>query len=53
MYFHRAGKLLVYVPIPEDTVTNCAFGGPDMRTLYVIARKTLYQVRTEIPGLRR
>ena len=48
-----AGKLLDYIPIPEDTVTNCAFGGADMRTLYVTAGKTLYQVRTEIPGLRR
>jgi gluconolactonase len=48
-----AGKLLDYIPIPEDTVTNCAFGGADMRTLYVTAGKTLYQVRVEIPGLRR
>ena len=51
--FSPAGKLLDYIPIPEDTVTNCAFGGADMRTLYVTAGKTLYQVRTEIPGLRR
>jgi len=47
------GKLLRFVPIPEDTITNCAFGGPDMRTLYVTAGKTLFQVRTEIPGTRR
>ena len=51
--FSPAGKLLDYIPIPEDTVTNCAFGGADMRTLYVTAGKTLYQVRTETPGLRR
>lgn len=47
------GKLLKFIPIPEDTITNCAFGGPDMKTLYVTAGKTLYTLRTEIPGLPR
>ena len=51
--FSPAGKLLQYIPVPEDTVTNCAFGGEDLRTLYVTAGKTLYQVRVETPGLRR
>jgi gluconolactonase len=48
-----AGKLLKFVPIPEDTVTNNAFGGPDMKTLYVTAGKTLYKIRTEVAGLPR
>jgi gluconolactonase len=47
------GKLLRFIPIPEDTITNTAFGGPDMRTLYITAGKTLFQMRTEIPGLNR
>jgi gluconolactonase len=47
------GKLLQFLPIPEDFITNNAFGGPDMRTLYVTAGKTLYKLRTEIPGLPR
>lgn len=47
------GKLLNFIPIPEDTVTNNAFGGPDMKTLYVTAGKTLYRVRTATPGLPR
>jgi gluconolactonase len=47
------GKLLRHIPIPEDTVTNCAFGGEDLRTLYVTAGKTLFRFRTEIPGTRR
>jgi gluconolactonase len=47
------GKRIQFIPIPEDTVTNTAFGGPDMKTLYVTAGKTLYKVRTEIPGLAR
>ena len=40
------GKLLKFIPIPEDTITNNAFGGPDMKTLYMTAGKTLYKVRT-------
>jgi gluconolactonase len=48
-----AGKLLKFIPIPEDTITNNAFGGPDMKTLYITAGKTVYKVRTDIPGLPR
>lgn len=47
------GKLLKFIPIAEDYITNNAFGGPDMRTLYVTAGKTLYQLRTDVPGLPR
>jgi len=47
------GRLLHYYPILEDTVTNCAFGGSDMKTLYVTAGKTLFEIRTDIPGTRR
>jgi gluconolactonase len=48
-----AGKLLKFIPIPEDYITNTAFGGPDMQTLYITAGKTLYKVRSEIAGLPR
>jgi gluconolactonase len=47
------GKLLKFYPIPEDLITNNAFGGADMKTLYVTAGKTLYKIRTEIAGLPR
>ena len=47
------GKLLKFIPIPEDYITNNAFGGPDMKTLYVTAGKTLYKIRTDIAGLPR
>ena len=47
------GKLLKFIPIAEDYITNNAFGGPDMKTLYVTAGKTLYKLRTEIAGLPR
>ena len=47
------GKLLKFIPIPEDYITNNAFGGPDMKTLYVTAGKTLYKFQTDIAGLPR
>jgi gluconolactonase len=47
------GTLLKFIPIPEDLITNNGFGGPDMKTLYITAGKTLYKVRTEIAGMRR
>ena len=51
--FAPSGELLKFIPIPEELVTNCAFGGADMKTLYVTAGKTLFKVRTEIEGTRR
>ena len=47
------GTLLKFIPIAEDYITNNAFGGPDMKTLYVTAGKTLYKLRTDIAGLPR
>ena len=48
-----AGTLLAFIPIPEDVITNNAFGGPDMQTLYVTAGRTLFELRTEVAGLPR
>ena len=47
------GKLLKFIPVPEDYITNTAFGGPDMKTLYVTAGKTLYRMQNDIAGLPR
>jgi gluconolactonase len=44
------GELIGRIPIPEDSVTNCTFGGKDLRTLYVTAGKHLYQIRTKNAG---
>jgi len=51
--FAPTGALLKFIPIPEDTITNCAFGGGDLKTLYVTAGKTLFRTRTDIEGTRR
>jgi gluconolactonase len=44
------GKLLGRVPIPEDYVTNLAFGGPGRKTLYVTAGTSVYKVPVAVPG---
>jgi gluconolactonase len=44
------GELLGTIPIPHDTITNCCFGGEDLRTLTITAGANLYQIRTRIPG---
>ena len=47
------GKLLRMISIPEDTITNTAFGGTDNKTLFVTAGKTLFQIPNTISGLNR
>jgi gluconolactonase len=44
------GKLLAFLPVPKDEVTNCAFGGDDLKTLYITAGGTIYSIRTIAPG---
>lgn len=45
-----AGELLGRLPVPEDVLTNLAFGGPDGRTLYITAGKTLFTARSAVAG---
>ncbi len=44
------GKLLTVLNVPRDEVTNCAFGGADLKTLYITAGGTLYSIPTTTPG---
>ncbi len=46
----ESGKLLAFVGVPTDEVTNCAFGGDDLKTLYITGGGTLYSMRTTTPG---
>lgn len=43
-------RLITFLPIPTDEVTNCAFGGSDKKTLYITGGGTLYSIRTINPG---
>jgi gluconolactonase len=44
------GTLLAFLPVPRDEVTNCAFGGDDLKTLYITAGGTLFSIRTTTAG---
>jgi N-acyl-D-aspartate/D-glutamate deacylase/sugar lactone lactonase YvrE len=44
------GKLLDFVPVPKDEVTNCAFSGEDLKTLVITAGGTLWRIRVNDPG---
>ena len=44
------GKLLGRIPIPEDLLTNLAFGGPERKTLFVTAGKTVYRFPVKVSG---
>lgn len=56
------GELLTEVRLPARLVTACAFGGPDLRDLYVTTSRegladpepeagAVFRVRTDVPGL--
>jgi gluconolactonase len=44
------GKLLDFVAVPRDEVTNCTFGGEDLKTLYITAGSNLWSIRVNTPG---
>jgi gluconolactonase len=44
------GKLLGRIPIAEDLITNLAFGGPERKTLYVTAGRTVYRFPVRVSG---
>ncbi|MFT5525789.1 MAG: gluconolactonase [Pirellulaceae bacterium] len=44
------GKLLAFRETPVDTITNCTFGGPDLKTLYIACGPYLLSIRTTIAG---
>lgn len=45
------GKLEEFVAIPKDEVTNCTFGGAELKTLYVTAGGSLWSFGVKTPGL--
>jgi gluconolactonase len=48
--FSPQGKLLAFAETPEDTITNCTFGGEDGKTLYITCGRFLLSCRTRIAG---
>jgi gluconolactonase len=45
-----AGKLAGHIPVPEDRISNLAFGGPEKKTLYITAGKSLFKIQTKVSG---
>ena len=48
--FSREGKRLGIIRTPE-VPANLAFGGPDLKTLFLTARTSVYTLRVRTPGL--
>ena len=46
----KEGKPVGFIPIKEDSVTNCTFGGKDLKTLYITAGHTLWSIRATSKG---
>jgi sugar lactone lactonase YvrE len=49
--FDSSGKRIENIPV-TGRVTGCAFGGADMRTLYVSTEDGIHAIGTRIPGLK-
>ncbi len=45
-----SGEMLGRIPIPEDLCTNLAFGGPERKTLFVTAGKTIFKIPVAVSG---
>lgn len=48
--FNPAGAAVTILPVPE-TPSNTAFGGADMKTLFITARTRLYAIRLNVAGI--
>jgi sugar lactone lactonase YvrE len=48
--FDKDGQFLTFLAVPTDEVTNCAFGGDDLKTLYITGGGVLYSIRTTTAG---
>ena len=48
--FNSKGQAIDFIAVPKDEVTNCTFGGADLKTLYITAGGTLYSIRTKNKG---
>ena len=46
-----AGKIEALIPVPEQPA-NLEFGGDDGKTLYIMAGKSLYRIKTTMTGFR-
>jgi gluconolactonase len=48
--FDKTGKQIGIIEVPESWTANVCFGGPDMKSLYITASKSLYRMRMKVKG---
>jgi gluconolactonase len=49
--FDSSGRKVEHIDIPEPWTANVCFAGPDRRTLFITASKSIYTVRLQNKGL--
>jgi gluconolactonase len=47
--YSSEGQPLAVIPVAEKP-SNCSFGDPDLQTLYITARTSVYRVRLDVKG---
>ena len=50
VYVFAQDRLIDFIAISKDEVTNCSFGGPDYSTLFITAGGTLWSIRSNTSG---
>ncbi|MEC8558019.1 MAG: SMP-30/gluconolactonase/LRE family protein [Planctomycetota bacterium] len=45
-----SGELLETTSVPIEMMTSCAFGGQDLKTLYITAGHKLWSISVRTPG---
>ncbi len=48
--FDRTGQQIEHIDVPEPWSANVSFAGPDHRTLFITASKSLYSIRLQTKG---
>ena len=48
--FDKNGTQIEQIEVPESGAANVCFGGKEMKTLFITARKGLYSVQMRVKG---
>ncbi|MCS7336731.1 MAG: SMP-30/gluconolactonase/LRE family protein [Verrucomicrobiae bacterium] len=48
--FDKTGRKIGHIEVPEPWTANVSFGGPEHRTLFITASKSLYSIRLRVRG---
>ena len=48
--FDPAGKQIDHIDVPESWTANICFSGPERKTLFITASKSLYSIQLRVVG---